>query len=383
MQEPSFSAWTVVFVISAAQGLLLALVFGFSKYKPNKLLAAILLLFALTMTEYVLFWTGYMKKFIHWANISLGFPFLFGPLLWWYFRLVFDQRTIQLKWGGLHLIPFLVCVGIYMPYYTLPGWVKINVMSGAAFSPVPSWQSLVCIWGSIVHLLSYTIWNYIYLLRQPHVGQSKGWAYWLNTFMLGYALAYTSYYILIRFDFFDRNWDYHISLAMTLFIYLIAIAGYIRPAVFQGYKILETAPVTKYRNSGLTDAAIQSLFGRLAQVMETEQLYRNPDLNLDTLSQRLNASKHHVSQVINACTDGTFFDYINGLRIEEAQKLLAEHNRSALNVIEVAYAVGFNNKVSFNTAFKKATGITPTVFRQQHARTDHTIQAPGKSSQGS
>ncbi len=382
MQEPSFSAWTVVFIISAAQGLLLALVFGFSRYKPNRLLAVILLLFALTMTEYVLFWTGYMKKFVHWGNISLAFPFLFGPLLWWYFRLVFEQKRFQINWGW-HLIPFLICAGIYMPYYLLPGWVKLNVISGAAFSPVPHWQSLVSIWGSIFHLISYTTWNYIYLKRQPHVGQSKGWAYWLNTFLLGYALAYASYYILIRFDFFNQNWDYHISLAMTLFIYLIAVAGYIRPAIFQGYKISESTPVAKYRNSGLTDAAIQSLFGRLAEVMKTEQLYRNPDLNLDMLSHHLNASKHHVSQVINACTDGTFFDYINGLRIEEAQKLLAEHSRSALNVIEVAYAVGFNNKVSFNTAFKKATGITPTVFRQQHASTDHAVQAPGKSSQGS
>jgi len=183
----------------------------------------------------------------------------------------------------------------------------------------------------------------------------------------------------VKFEFFNRTWDYHISLAMTAFIYLIAVAGYIQPAVFQGYRISESTPGVKYRNSGLTEAAIHSLFAKLSHLMDSEHLYRNADLNLDTLAHRLNASKHHVSQVINACTEGTFFDYVNRLRIEEAKHLLAEHPRSDFNIIEVAYAVGFNNKVSFNTAFKKVTCITPTEFRHQNGRTDTPAQQPGKS----
>ena len=381
MQEPAFNAWTVVFMISAAQGLLLAIVFGWSPYKPNRLLAVILLLFSLTMTEYVLYWTGYLKQYIHWTNISLTFPFLLGPLLWFYFRMVFEQQPLTRRdaWHGLPFTAFLLA---YLPYYLLSAADKSAVAAGSAGAPVPPWLPMLCIWGGVVHLLAYCVWHFIYLHRQPRVGQSASWGIWLNVFMSGYALAYASYYVLVRFEFFNRAWDYHISLAMTLFIYLIAVAGYLRPAVFQGYKISELAPAAaKYRNSGLTDAAIHSLFARLSQLMQTEQLYRNPDLNLDLLSQRLDASKHHVSQVINACTEGTFFDYINRLRIEEAKKLLAEHSRSDLNVIEVAYAVGFNNKVSFNTAFKKVTGITPTAFRHQNARTDHTAQPPGKSRQ--
>lgn len=381
MQEPAFNTWTIVFTISAAQGLLLALVFGWSAYKPNRLLAFILLLFALTMTEYVLYWTGYSKQYVHWTNISLTFPFLLGPSLWLYFRTVFDQKPAT--WRDIrHMLPFIAFLLAYMPYYLLSGADKSAVAAGEAGAPVPFWLPAACIWASIVHLLAYIIWHFIYLRSQPAVGQSNRWAMWLNIFMLGYALAYASYYVLVRFEFFNRAWDYHISLAMTLFIYLIAVAGYLRPAVFQGYKISESATTVKYRNSGLTDAAIHSLFARLSQLMESEQLYRSPDLNLDMLSQRLDASKHHVSQVINACTEGTFFDYINRLRIEEAKTLLAEHSRSDLNVIEVAYAVGFNNKVSFNTAFKKVTGITPTAYRLHNARTDSASQQPGNSRQG-
>lgn len=378
MQEPSFSIWTIVFLISAAQGFLLAIVFGISVYKPNRWLAAILVLFALTMTEYVLFWTGYLRQWIHWANISVAFPFLFGPLMCNYLHGVFERRLFRIL-DAWHLLPFLVFVSLRMPYYVLSADQKRAISTGELPGVLPGWLDVFTIWGSILHLLMYIGWNFIYLRRQPGVGHTNRWAMWLNTFLLGYALAYTSYYVLIRFEFFNRTWDYHISLAMTLFIYLIAVAGYIRPSVFQGYRMVETSPIAKYKNSGLTEAAIHSLFAKLSSLMETEQLYRNADLNLDTLSQRLHASKHHVSQVINACTEGTFFDYVNRLRIEEAKHLLAEYNRSDLNVIEVAYAVGFNNKVSFNTAFKKVTGITPTAYRHRNARTDISVQQPGKA----
>lgn len=380
MQEPSFNTWTIIFLIGAAQGLLLAVVFGSSAYKPNRLLAVLLLLFALTMTEYVLFWTGYLREWMHWANLSIAFPFLFGPLMWLYFRQVFEQRRVC--WRDIrHGVPFLVFFVLRMPYYLLSADQKRAISLGETTGVLPGWLDMLTIWGSIAHLLGYTAWHFMYLRRQPNVGQTNRWAVWLNIFLCGYALAYTSYYVLVGFESFNRAWDYHISLAMTLFIYLIAVAGYVRPSVFQGYRLVESAPMAKYRNSGLTDAAIRSLFAKLSMVMETEHLYRNADLNLDLLSQRMNASKHHVSQVINACTDGTFFDYINRLRVEEAMNLLAEYTRSHLNVIEVAYAVGFNNKVSFNTAFKKVAGITPTAYRHQNARTDAIVQQPGKSRQ--
>ncbi|MBK9046995.1 MAG: AraC family transcriptional regulator [Bacteroidetes bacterium] len=58
---------------------------------------------------------------------------------------------------------------------------------------------------------------------------------------------------------------------------------------------------------------------------------------------------------------------MNALRIEEAKSLLANPQKHKVNVIEIAYQVGFNNKVTFNSTFKKSTGLTPTEFRKQNA----------------
>ncbi|MCB2408036.1 helix-turn-helix domain-containing protein [Hymenobacter lucidus] len=124
-------------------------------------------------------------------------------------------------------------------------------------------------------------------------------------------------------------------------------------------------PVPRYQNSGLPPQLARHWAQRLEELMQTEHLYRRSDLRLDTLADRLGLSRHHLSQVLNEQLGLHFFEYVNSLRVAEAQELLRNMSRRQLYIIEVAYAVGFNNKVSFNKAFKAATGLTPSEFRQQ------------------
>jgi len=57
-----------------------------------------------------------------------------------------------------------------------------------------------------------------------------------------------------------------------------------------------------------------------------------------------------------------FFNLINKFRIEEAREILRNDINKNLNIIDVAYDVGFNNKVTFNKAFKEETSLTPTQY---------------------
>ncbi len=58
-----------------------------------------------------------------------------------------------------------------------------------------------------------------------------------------------------------------------------------------------------------------------------------------------------------------FYDYISKYRIEEAKSILSDQS-SNKTVLEILYEVGFNSKSSFNTAFKKYTGVTPSKFKR-------------------
>ena len=380
MRHPSFDTWTIVFLIAAVQGFFVALVLlRWRRGNPqgNRLLAALLLLFSLTLLEYVLFWTDYLYRFVHMANISTEFPFLFGPLVWWYLRTIYEQKPLR-RADLLHAAPFVLFSLTLLPWFILDADTKRGILweHRGQFPGYPLLHR-TAVWLRIAHLFAYAAWNAWYIRQQPRAGETHRWAVLFNGCFTGFSVAYASYFILSQFSFFSLTWDYHISAFMTAFIYLIAYAGYAQPAVFDGFAWAEPAAPVKYRNSGLTPEASRSLLQKMDALMENERLYRDPDLSLDTLSERLNASKHHVSQIINEHLGASFFEYINQLRIREARQLLAETTRSDLHVIEVVYAVGFNNKVSFNAAFKKATGMTPTEYRKSHGKTDGVGEQPG------
>ena len=61
-----------------------------------------------------------------------------------------------------------------------------------------------------------------------------------------------------------------------------------------------------------------------------------------------------------------FFDFINQFRIDEARSILKNPEKKQFTVLEILYEVGFNSKSSFNTAFKKHTGLTPTQYRKKN-----------------
>ena len=102
--------------------------------------------------------------------------------------------------------------------------------------------------------------------------------------------------------------------------------------------------------------------------MQTHKPYLEPELTLDQLASQLSLKPRLLSQAINEIRQQTFFDFINHFRIDEATRLLTNPKDKKITVLEVLYKVGFNSKSSFNTLFKKYTGLTPTEFRQKQGK---------------
>jgi AraC-like DNA-binding protein len=94
--------------------------------------------------------------------------------------------------------------------------------------------------------------------------------------------------------------------------------------------------------------------------MSAQKPYLDNSLTLQGLAEQTNSSERQLSFLINKVLGQHFYDYINSYRIEEACRLLTQND---LNIQQIMYEVGFNSKSSFNTAFKKNTGQTPSQFR--------------------
>ena len=378
MPSPSFDAWTIVFAIAAAQALFTAIVL--LRWKKgtktgNYLLAALLLLFGYTLAEYVLYWTKYIYQVPILMDLSSNFPLLFGPILFFYLRHIYTGVTMD-KQDLWHILPFVIGTAIMSPLYTMSNEEKLIIAIQNSRFPIPRILMNILTWGRICHLIIYTLYLLKWVGTQPIVAQTRKWSISLCMFFAGFALTYLSYFILVRFPFFNSTWDYHIAATMTAFIYLIAYSGYTQDAIFEGYNWKESNQMVKYKNSGLTPDASRSLLEQLNNLMKAEMLYRQPDLNLEILSGKLNASKHHISQVINENLGTNFFEYVNQLRVSEAKILLETTGRQEMHIIEIAYTVGFNNKVSFNQSFRRITGMTPTDYRRRHHKSDAPSSNP-------
>ncbi|HEY0978784.1 MAG TPA: helix-turn-helix domain-containing protein, partial [Flavobacteriales bacterium] len=113
----------------------------------------------------------------------------------------------------------------------------------------------------------------------------------------------------------------------------------------------------------LPDELYRDLVTRLEKTLETDKAYLDNDLDRMQLSERMGASPHHVSEVINRHYRSNFFDVVNRLRVEEVKRKLKDPKHALYSILGIAMESGFNTKSSFNTAFRKHAGTTPSEFR--------------------
>jgi AraC-like DNA-binding protein len=118
----------------------------------------------------------------------------------------------------------------------------------------------------------------------------------------------------------------------------------------------------KYATSLLTEEGNYNLYNNLLQLMEQEKIFLNNKLTIEDVAKKLNTNRTYLSQIINEKTHSNFNNFINKYRVQEAQiRLLNDENKS-YTIEGIAQSVGFSSKSTFNGAFKKITGLTPSEF---------------------
>ncbi len=110
---------------------------------------------------------------------------------------------------------------------------------------------------------------------------------------------------------------------------------------------------------------------RLKELIRVKKLYKNSELTLDGLATHSGLSRHEASIALNQGLGSTFYDLINGLRVEEFQRLCQEKSWEGEKILTLAYEAGFNSKPTFNLVFKKVTGLTPSEYRQKQSIVSH------------
>lgn len=112
------------------------------------------------------------------------------------------------------------------------------------------------------------------------------------------------------------------------------------------------------------EAELRSVGERVRACIEEGRLFLDPELSLEDLARAAGLRRHHVSAAINRGLGTTFFDLVNGFRVREFQRLCLDPARRDDKIVTLALDAGFNSKPAFNAVFKRATGNTPSRYRQ-------------------
>ena len=130
-------------------------------------------------------------------------------------------------------------------------------------------------------------------------------------------------------------------------------------------KVQKESQAIRYRKSQIERLNKQKIIKKLDYLIEHEKIYLDRSVSLKTLSDKLDMSSSQLSELLNSHYNTGFNSFINSYRIEEARTLLK--NKSGINILDVAFECGFNSKTTFNTAFRRFTGLTPSEYKKKNS----------------
>ena len=84
-------------------------------------------------------------------------------------------------------------------------------------------------------------------------------------------------------------------------------------------------------------------------------------ITIDSLSDRFDIPTSTLKRCFKGVYGTTIHHYLKECRINAAKRLLQESDQS---ILEIANAVGYENGSKFTSAFKEATGVTPSAYRK-------------------
>lgn len=196
---------------------------------------------------------------------------------------------------------------------------------------------------------------------------------WL-AFFIGSMILYFVIFVMSNNELFFINtipetvYDIAHFSTTLFFVFLIGVHGAKQQNVFELSnphleESTETISVENESHFMNDDERINQLKAQLVELMEKEKLYLNSDLTINLLSEKLESNRTYVSYVINECFQQNFYTFVNTHRVHEAIKKLQNPEFKNYSIEGIASLCGFSSRSSFNTAFKKITGKTPSDFK--------------------
>lgn len=373
--------------------LLLSIFFFFKKNNnsSNKILSLIIFIAFFTSLNNGLMYLPGSYKYIS-LNIFLSFIVtFFGPLMLFYIDSIMG-KDYKFEWKHLlHLIPAIpaFCTAVFLLFAS-------DERKMEEFDMVKKSASLLTNIVYFIVLIQSTTYLVIAKRRVNSYKKSEEWhgikkisIEWLN-FFVNQIIAFN---IIIFLTFLTQSllWpDYNYvselivsPLCAFAFYLVISFKSFSYHSLFDQnrFNILleehkksmgllepeEQAPKIFDEN---TQQQMTIIKGQLDVLLNEKKIYTDSNLTLQKLAEETKFNKNVLSLTINSLYGKSFYELINGYRIEEAKRMLLDKQNKAYKIESIGEMAGFNSRATFFAVFKKMCDMTPLQFQKMHQNQD-------------
>ncbi|MEP0134086.1 MAG: helix-turn-helix domain-containing protein [Eudoraea sp.] len=278
---------------------------------------------------------------------GLAFLLLIGPLLRWYV-LAMTRHNFKFSKNYLaELVPFsLVFV---MSFFVSRKWFETNnkeviiVFASALIFIYLHFAFYIFLSGRLIQKVKRAYRNVLQTKSQKAIFE------WLRVVIIGFIAIWISYFLNIIED--------TVPYIVGPIVYSVVI-------YFLSYKAFQLK-TTEIDGDAFKKNDNEWLYNKISELVINDKLYLESDLSLSSLSKLVGKSTQNTSEVINQYAKRNFNDFINYYRIQDAKRMLLDVTTKNYTISTIAFDAGFSTLSSFNSAFKKFEGTTPSLYKKR------------------
>lgn len=401
-----FNALNIMMLLAAAQALLLAalVVHKHRRIYANRFLATLLAVYGLIILSLLVGDLGFNTVHPDATMAFIGLGLAVAPLHYWYARHLVAPSARWCRNDWIHLLPFLAYEG-----YALVEALFVQQRWSAEFPLVAPKAAhagyIVFNWAVLAQVALYValtlrlLRNYARRINDVFSSTDRIAMSWLRNISCLALAAVATFFIenLLLLSGIRISTNFNLSsFLVAAYVYALGYLGLLKSEVLSLEKVessIRELPERrdqcepddrgrKYERSGLADQKADACLERLHRLMREEAPYADPELTLNQLADMIPISAHNLSEILNTRLHQSFYEFVNGRRVEKVKADLVDPSKQHLKLLAIAYDAGFRSKSSFNSIFKKLTGMTPSEYRT-HAESSRDTQSAMADSEDS
>ena len=336
-------------------------------------------LFSLTYSIFLIFWfdSQYILHTVHLFRTGGIAGYLIVPSMYLYIIFTLNDKR-KLRWRDtIHLLPALLYLVDYIPFFFTSAEVKKAILVDL----FQSRQNVLFFqegWFIPRNIHNYirngvALVYYFYLVRllfnptyykKFHIERRV--LDWLRISTAMYFLLTIAGLMTLGILPSPGAWPFMVLSILAIFL-VISLILFLEPQILYGKEQLtpESFNHDKVKPQHFPPVAMEQTGIRLRGFIKNRQ-YLQKNIKLDEVAQDLDVKPYMLSAYINQEYQMHFNDLINHYRIQYIKEGIMKDEWRDLTLEAIAEKAGFSNRNTFLSAFKKATGMTPTSFMRMH-----------------